>query len=172
MAVVKTRDGAGRWRGRGATAGPLAEPSRAAPRLLGGHATALAKAQGGREAQGPIRDVVATEWLFATHRASRQVRPPSILTPTPCCPPPGGKALNPEPRTGAYVLASGSDAKGQRADVRPGRSCPPRSGLGRCRGRGRARPRDVLPESEPHAPSFGSGCFDARPNGFRKIKII
>lgn len=165
MVVVKTLDGAGRWRGRGATAGPLAEPSRAAPGLLGGHATALAKAQGGREAQGPIRDVVAT------HRASRQVRPPSILTPTPHrCPP--GEGTKSQPRTGAYVLASGSEAKGQRADVRPGRSCPPRSGLGRCRGRGRARPRDVLPESEPHAPSFGSGCFDARPNGFRKIKIV
>lgn len=117
MAVVKTRDGAGRWRGRGATAGPLTEPSRAAPGLLGGHATALAKAQGGREAQGPIRDVVATEWLFATHRASRQVRPPSILTPTPRCPP--GEGTKPQPRTGAYVLASGSEAKGQRADVHP-----------------------------------------------------
>lgn len=92
MAVVKTRDGAGRWRGRGATAGPLAEPSHAAPGLLGGHATALAKAQGGREAQGPIRDVVAT------HRASRQVRPPSILTPPPL--PPRGKALNPSPEQG------------------------------------------------------------------------
>lgn len=165
MAVVKTRDGAGRWRGRGATAGPLAEPSCAAPGLLGGHATALAKAQGGREAQGPIRDVVAT------HRASRQVRPPSILTPTPPAAPPG-EGTKPQPRTGAYILASGSEAKGQRADVRPGRSCPPRSGLGRCRGRGRARPRDVLPESEPHTPSFGSGCFDAHPNGFRKIKIV
>lgn len=120
------------------------------------------------------RDRSETSWPqsgFSPHTgpAGKFARLPSSPPPPAASP---GEGTKPQPRTGAYILASGSEAKGQRADVRPRRSCPPRSGLGRCRGRGRARPRDVLPESEPHTPSFGSGCFDARPNGFRKIKII
>lgn len=66
------------------------------------------------------RDRSETSWPqsgFSPHTgpAGKFARLPS--SPPHRCPP--GEGTKPQPRTGAYVLASGSEAKGQRADVHP-----------------------------------------------------